>query len=89
MKYAFANSALAALTLSSTVLGSPLHRRFVNDTEACAEPITLSGNAFLEHTLHATSKYRGQVEAAVKDITDQTLAESAAKVADIGTFQWM
>ena len=89
MKYSFTTTALAALILSSTILSSPLRHRFANDTEACVEPVTLSGNAFLEHNLHATSKYRGQVEAAVKNITDQTLAESAAKVADIGTFQWM
>ena len=58
---------------------------------ACSSPVRLNAksNVFKQYTLHPNSFYRSEVEQAVKDISDPSLAEAAAKVADVGSFLWV
>ncbi|KAL1881434.1 hypothetical protein VTK73DRAFT_3952 [Phialemonium thermophilum] len=83
-----------ALAFAATALALPSSTtkevaRKVN--AACSSAVTLdaSTNVFKKYTLHANSFYRAEVEAAVKQISDSSLAASAAKVADVGTFLWI
>ena len=80
---AFAASALAAP--SST---TPMKPR---QTSACASAVTLdaSTNVWKKYKLHANNFYRKEVEAAVAQISDSSLAAQAAKVADVGSFLWL
>jgi cellulose 1,4-beta-cellobiosidase len=56
---------------------------------ACSTAVTLSGNPFTNRQLFANPYYAAEVQAAVTAISDSTLAASAAKVAAVGSFQWM
>ena len=58
---------------------------------ACSSPVRLDAktNVFKQYTLHPNSFYRSEVEQAVRDISDPSLASAAAKVADVGTFLWV
>lgn len=76
---AFAASALAAPSLTK------------RQEAGCADAVTLdaSTNVFASYTLHPNSFFRAEVEAAVENLTDASLADAAASVADIGTFLWL
>jgi len=79
---AFAASAAAA---PSSTSNQPVKRA------ACASAVTLdaSTNVFKKYTLHPNNFYRKEVEEAVKQISDPSLAAAAAKVADVGSFLWL
>ncbi|KAI1812893.1 1, 4-beta cellobiohydrolase [Poronia punctata] len=59
--------------------------------EACSDAVTLdaSTNVWKDYTLHPNSFFRAEVEAAVENLSDASLAEAAAKVADVGSFLWL
>ncbi|KAJ4417144.1 1,4-beta-D-glucan cellobiohydrolase cel6c [Gnomoniopsis sp. IMI 355080] len=82
---AFAVTALAA---PSTPTTENLPRQA---SAGCAAAVTLDAttNVFANYTLHANNFYRKEVEAAVANLSDQSLAAAAAKVADVGTFLWI
>jgi cellulose 1,4-beta-cellobiosidase len=56
---------------------------------ACATPVTLSGNPFASRSIYANPYYASEVKSAAAAMTDTSLSAAAAKVADVGTFQWM
>jgi cellulose 1,4-beta-cellobiosidase len=84
----FSKSALLALATAASA--SPAKRQSAAPG-ACPSPVRLDANTnvFKQYTLHANSFYRAEVEAAVKQISDPTLAAKAAKVADVGSFLWL
>ncbi|KAB5577584.1 exoglucanase 3 precursor [Coniochaeta sp. 2T2.1] len=57
----------------------------------CSSAVTLdpSSNPFKKYTLHPNKFYRDEVTAAVAQISDSSLAASAAKVANVGSFLWI
>ncbi|KAL2149128.1 hypothetical protein VTH82DRAFT_8476 [Thermothelomyces myriococcoides] len=83
----------AALALAATALAAPSRTTPQKPRQAagCESAVTLdaSTNVFQQYTLHPNNFYRAEVEAAVEAISDSSLAEKAAKVADIGTFLWL
>lgn len=92
MKYSLSFAALAAFAAAAptdTIENREPSR--LKNRAACASAVTLSpgSNPFSGRTLHANSFYRSEVEAAVAAITDSSLAASAAKVADVGSFLWL
>lgn len=76
---------LLALATAATALPSPVHKR------ACDAAVKLdaSSNVFKQYTLHANSFYRGEVDAAIPNLKDTSLAEAAKKVGDVGSFLWL
>lgn len=82
---AFANIALAAPSVPTTN-NAPRQAPGACDAAVTLDPAV---NPFASYKLHANSFYRAEVEAAVANLTDKTLATAAAKVADIGTFLWL
>ena len=84
----------AALALGATALAHPsttVNQGPAKVAAACDADVTLdaSTNVFKKYTLHANDFYRSEVEAAVKNISDSSLAAQAAKVADVGSFLWV
>lgn len=81
---AFTSTALAAP--SSTIQDEPRAA-----AAACSAAVTLDAttNVFSKYTLHPNKYYRDEVNAAVANLSDQSLATAAKKVADVGTFLWM
>ena len=79
------STSILALATIAAALPSPVTKR------ACDAAVKLSGteNVFKTKTLHANSFYKAEVEAAVKQLTDQSLASAAAKVGDVGSFLWL
>ncbi|KAI1499831.1 1, 4-beta cellobiohydrolase [Biscogniauxia marginata] len=82
----FAAGAIAAPSNTAPVKASPRQA-----SGACASAVTLdaSTNVFQSYTLHPNSFYRDEVAKAVEAITDASLKEAAAKVADVGSFLWL
>ncbi|KAL2263785.1 hypothetical protein VTK26DRAFT_5077 [Humicola hyalothermophila] len=82
---AFAATAAAAPSPSATTPQKP------RQAAGCESAVTLdaSTNVFQSYTLHPNNFYRAEVEAAVEQISDPSLAEAAAKVADVGSFLWL
>lgn len=89
----FQYSALLALATSASAAPPTKSIKEVarQASDACSSAVTLdpSENPFKTRTLHPNIYYREEVDAAVKNISDATLAAEAAKVADVGTFLWM
>ncbi|EJT73809.1 hypothetical protein GGTG_07664 [Gaeumannomyces tritici R3-111a-1] len=81
-----ASTALLALAAAANALPSAKVSK-----RACSSPVRLDAktNVFKKYTLHPNSFYRSEVEQAVKDISDPSLASAAAKVADVGSFIWV
>lgn len=79
------SAALLALATAAHALPSRVQKR------ACESAVKLdaSTNVFESYTLHPNSFYRAEVEAAIGDLSDPSLAEAAAKVADVGSFLWL
>ncbi|KAK3207806.1 hypothetical protein GRF29_96g472967 [Pseudopithomyces chartarum] len=77
-------SVLALATLAAA-LPSPVTKR------ACDAAVKLSGNdnVFKSYTLHPNSFYKAEVEAAIENLSDKSLATAAAKVANVGSFLWL
>jgi cellulose 1,4-beta-cellobiosidase len=86
MKYSFNLATLTTALAVTSVFAAP---SAIKKRAACASPVTLTGNPFTSHKLHANSFYRKEVEAAAANITDEALKASALKVADVGTFKWI
>ncbi|KAK7993770.1 hypothetical protein PG989_007151 [Apiospora arundinis] len=76
---------LLALATTAVALPSPVHKR------ACDAAVKLDAgsNVFKQYTLHANSFYRGEVDAAIPNLKDTSLAEAAKKVGDVGSFLWL
>ncbi|KAJ9156357.1 Glucanase [Pleurostoma richardsiae] len=81
---AFAATAIAAP--SSTVQEKPRQAQ-----SGCSSAVSLdaSTNVFQKYTLHANKFYRDEVNAAVEQLSDSSLATAAKEVADVGTFLWI
>lgn len=81
----FSRTAIAVC--ASTALAAPQEKR----QSACSSAVNLdaSTNVFAKYKLHANNYYRDEVNKAAAAISDATLAASAKKVADVGTFLWM
>jgi len=81
---AFAATAVAAPSV--TTKEQPSKRQ-----AGCSSAVTLdaSTNVFKKYNLHANSFYRAEVEAAVSQLSDSSLADKAAKVANVGSFLWL
>jgi len=81
---AFAATAVAAP--SATTKEQPSKRQ-----AGCSSAVTLdaSTNIWKKYNLHANSFYRAEVEAAVSQLSDSSLADKAAKVANVGSFLWL
>jgi cellulose 1,4-beta-cellobiosidase len=91
MKYSAAIAtafAAAALAAPSTTTGKKAPRKVA---AACSSAVTLdaSTNVFKKYKLHANVFYREEVEAAVQQMSDSSLATAAAAVADVGSFLWI
>jgi cellulose 1,4-beta-cellobiosidase len=87
-------STTAALAFATTALAAPSPTTQQKPRQAggaCASAVTLDAktNVWKKYKLHPNSFYRTEVEAAVAQISDSSLAASAAKVADVGTFLWL
>ncbi|KAK8113002.1 glycoside hydrolase family 6 protein [Apiospora sp. TS-2023a] len=78
-------SSLLALATAVAALPSPVHKR------ACDAAVKLdaSSNVFEQYNLHANSFYRGEVEAAIANLKDTSLADAAKKVGEVGSFLWL
>lgn len=88
MKYSFSYTALTAAVAVTSVFAAPA---VVRKREACASPVTLSGDAnpFLDNTLYANPYYANEITAAIANMTDATLIAQAEKVAAVGSFKWI
>ncbi|CAK7208227.1 1,4-beta-D-glucan cellobiohydrolase cel6c [Sporothrix bragantina] len=83
----------ALLALAASAYAAPSTDKVVRQAAAagCSSAVTLdpSVNPFTKYTLHPNVYYRKEVQAAVANISDSSLAASAAKVADVGSFLWI
>jgi cellulose 1,4-beta-cellobiosidase len=80
---------IAATAFAAGALAAPHVSRA--SSAACSSAVTLDAttNVFSKYTLHANTFYRSEVEAAVKNLSDSSLATAAAKVANVGSFLWI
>ncbi|KAH8887770.1 exoglucanase-6A [Thozetella sp. PMI_491] len=88
----FTQSAVLAFAATVTAAPSPTEKEPATQAApGCSSAVTLdpSSNPFAKYTLHANKFYRDEVTAAVAAISDSSLAASAAKVADVGSFLWI
>ena len=89
----FQYSALLALAATAMAMPSKSEEAEPRSVQAagCSSAVTIdaSSNPFKKYKLHPNVFYRKEVEAAVTAMTDTSLAASAAKVADVGSFLWM
>jgi cellulose 1,4-beta-cellobiosidase len=88
----FQYSALLALAAMAVAAPSSTSKEEPRQaSSACSSAVSLdaSTNVWKKYTLHPNVYYRKEVEAAVKNIADSSLAASAAKVADVGSFLWI
>ena len=76
-----------AAALAATAHAAPA--KSLRSRDACADPVTLTGNPFTGRTLHANSFYADEVNAAIKNLSDPSLAGPAGQVAKTGTFLWL
>lgn len=84
----------AALAFAATAIAAPsatIKEQPRKVAAACSSNVTLdpSKNPFKTYTLHANKFYRDEVNAAIENLSDPSLAAAAAKVADTGSFLWM
>jgi len=84
----------AALAFAATALAAPSQTHEEKPRQAasaCSSAVSLdaSTNIWKKYTLHANKFYRSEVTAAVSALTDSSLATSAAKLADVGSFLWL
>ncbi len=91
-KMKFQHSALLALAATAMAAPQATHEekpRAASDACTSAVTIDASSNPWKKYTLHPNIFYRKEVQAAVANVQDSSLAASAAKVADVGSFLWM
>ncbi|KAI8625684.1 glycoside hydrolase family 6 protein [Xylariaceae sp. FL1651] len=81
---------LAAL-FAVGALAAPSNNAPRKSAAACSSAVKLdaSTNVWSKYKLHPNSFYRAEVNAAVGNLSDPSLATSAAKVADVGSFLWL
>ena len=88
----FTQSAVLAFAATAIAAPSPTEKEAPRPAApGCSSAVTLdaSTNVFKKYTLHPNKFYREEVEAAVKAVSDPSLASAAAKVADVGSFLWI
>jgi cellulose 1,4-beta-cellobiosidase len=80
-----------ALAAQAMAAPSPTHKEQPRSVAACSSAVSLDAktNVWQKYTLHPNSFYRAEVQKAVEAITDSSLKQKAAKVADIGSFVWV
>jgi cellulose 1,4-beta-cellobiosidase len=86
------SAVLAAFAAAAIAAPSPTTPQKPRQASSgCSSAVTLdaSTNIWKKYTLHPNSFYREEVEAAVKQMSDQSLAAAAAKVANVGSFLWL
>ncbi|KAI1826518.1 1, 4-beta cellobiohydrolase [Xylaria intraflava] len=83
-------SEITAALLATGAIAAP-SAKIARQSSNCTTAVNLdaSTNVFQTYTLHPNTFYRNEVNAAVEAITDATLKEAAAKVADVGSFLWL
>jgi cellulose 1,4-beta-cellobiosidase len=84
----------AVLAFAATAVAAPSATTKEQPRQAaagCSSAVTLdpSTNPFKKYTLHPNKFYRDEVNAAVEQLSDPSLASAAAQVADVGSFLWM
>ncbi|KAF2837635.1 glycoside hydrolase family 6 protein [Patellaria atrata CBS 101060] len=85
----FAYAAIFAAISGALAAPAPTKSNVVRKRAACSSAVQLSGNVFKNKKLHANIYYRSEIEAAVQQMSDASLASAAAKVADVGSFLWI
>ncbi|KAI0389833.1 1, 4-beta cellobiohydrolase [Xylariaceae sp. FL0594] len=72
-------------------LAAPSEKAPRSSQAACSSAVTLdaSTNVWTKYKLHPNTFYRSEVEKAVTQLSDSSLATAAAKVADVGSFLWL
>ena len=77
------------MAFAAGALGAPSSMLARQAPGGCDAPVELdaSTNVWTSYTLHANSFYRAEVEAAAAEM-EGAAAETALRVADIGTFMW-
>jgi cellulose 1,4-beta-cellobiosidase len=91
MKFTAA-AVLAALASTGLAAPSATHKEAPRKAAAaCSSAVSLNAktNIWKNYKLHANNFYRAEVEAAVEQLSDESLKESAIAVADVGSFLWM
>lgn len=83
--------AVAALATTALAAPSPTTQEKPRQAAGCAAAVTLdaSTNVFSKYTLHPNNFYRNEVNAAIANLSDSSLAAAAKVVADTGTFLWL
>lgn len=74
-------SLLALATIGSALPSGAVEKRAVK--------LSASENVFKTYTLHPNSFFKAEVEAAVQNLSDKSLATAAKKVGDVGSFLWL
>ncbi|KAK3305325.1 glycoside hydrolase family 6 protein [Chaetomium strumarium] len=82
-------AAFAAAAMAAPSSTTPQKPRQASSGCSSAVKLDASTNVFKKYTLHPNSFYRAEVEAAVQQLSDPSLAAAAAKVADVGSFLWL
>ncbi|KAI2625738.1 glycoside hydrolase family 6 protein [Hypoxylon sp. NC1633] len=85
-------TSVAALAVGAVAAPSKTTPRDASQVAAaCTSAVSLDAksNVFSKYTLHPNTFYRSEVEKAVAQMSDASLAASAAKVADVGSFLWL
>ncbi|KAI0206717.1 1, 4-beta cellobiohydrolase [Astrocystis sublimbata] len=79
------------LLAAGGALAAPSHKTARKPAAACSSAVKLdaSTNVWKNYKLHPNAFFRGEVEKAVESMTDASLKEQAAKVADVGSFLWL
>ncbi len=83
----------ATLAFAAAVLAAPSANTNTSQKRAvgCSAAVKLDAttNVWKKYKLHPNAFYREEVTAAVSQLSDSSLATSAAKLADVGSFLWL
>jgi cellulose 1,4-beta-cellobiosidase len=87
----FSQSAVLAFAATAIAAPSATTPQKPRQAAACASAVTLdaSTNVWKKYTLHPNNFYRKEVEDAVAQMSDSSLAAKAKKLADVGSFLWL
>lgn len=88
----FSTSAIVAFAATSLAAPSSTTQEKPRQASGgCSAAVSLDAttNVFSKYTLHPNNFYRQEVNAAIANLSDQSLAAAARVVADTGTFLWM
>lgn len=82
---------IAAVILAAGALAAPSENAPRKSAAACTSAVKLDAatNVWTKYKLHPNSFFRSEVNAAVENMSDDSLKAAAAKVADVGSFLWL